>query len=312
MKKYKYLLVILLVCTLFVAGCGKEQEKVVEEKPQKVDSETVYLDVLNSERSYQEYSMKGEDNLVEQGSTKVSDYYDKLGTSNSFRFAFVDLDQDKEKELVLELNEEVLVLKYVEEQEKVNGFIFDYRAMSQIHKNGVYQGSGGAAITTIYQLHFEDGMLIEEEIASTSDGKYYVDGEEVNSSEYETELAQSFTSSPEVSWQLYDISTPVTKENLGNGFQVGNVNLPFGSYYLELADGTLATDGTGTITISEDGICNYVDGMANMECLSYYAGNLDDNAMLCLKLAGSQDSCFEASENKLSGNFGTYIHKSVD
>ncbi len=42
-----------------------------------------------------------------------------------------------------------------------------------------------------------------------------------------------------------------------------------GTYYLVLTDGTLAKDGSGTITLNADGTCEYYYGWSNFGCISY-------------------------------------------
>lgn len=42
-----------------------------------------------------------------------------------------------------------------------------------------------------------------------------------------------------------------------------------GTYYLVLTDGTLAKDGSGTITLNADGTCEYYYGWSNFGCVSY-------------------------------------------
>lgn len=42
-----------------------------------------------------------------------------------------------------------------------------------------------------------------------------------------------------------------------------------GTYYLALTDGTLAKDGSGTITLNADGTCEYYYGWSNFGCISY-------------------------------------------
>ena len=42
-----------------------------------------------------------------------------------------------------------------------------------------------------------------------------------------------------------------------------------GTYYMVLADGSLADDGTGTIILNNDMSCTYIYGQSNMGCTSY-------------------------------------------
>ena len=46
-----------------------------------------------------------------------------------------------------------------------------------------------------------------------------------------------------------------------------------GTYYMVLADGSLADDGTGTIILNNDMSCTYIYGQSNMGCTSYSVNN---------------------------------------
>ena len=55
-----------------------------------------------------------------------------------------------------------------------------------------------------------------------------------------------------------------------NESNTSNINDYYtGTYYMVLADGSLADDGTGTIILNKDKSCTYIYGQSNMGCSSY-------------------------------------------
>lgn len=67
-----------------------------------------------------------------------------------------------------------------------------------------------------------------------------------------------------------------------------------GTYYLELTDGSLAKDGSGTITINEDGSCTYIYGQANYRCQSY---TVNDNNICMQVTEAPSDICLVLTDS---------------
>ena len=77
-----------------------------------------------------------------------------------------------------------------------------------------------------------------------------------------------------------------------------------GTYYLELTDGTIVTDGSGTIILNSDNTCSYYSGWSDMVCTSYTVSN--NNVCLNLQETGG-NKCFTLNGNILSDTYENYI-----
>lgn len=84
---------------------------------------------------------------------------------------------------------------------------------------------------------------------------------------------------------------------------VEKVPFKYGNYYIQFSDGSLATDGSGTVTLNQDGSCNYYEGWSDFGCSSYYVlGN-----SVCLKTSEkSEDTCFSIGDDTLTFNGSVY------
>lgn len=93
-------------------------------------------------------------------------------------FMIVDLDGNGVDEIVLYCwPESTQVLHY--EDGVVYSYQFVFRGMKRIHKNGVYEGSNGAANTSYHRLVELDKDGYKEETIAVMDNNYYeVEGRE--------------------------------------------------------------------------------------------------------------------------------------
>ena len=87
-----------------------------------------------------------------------------------------------------------------------------------------------------------------------------------------------------------------TNNSIENNQQTNNEVNFTGTYYLALTDGSLAKDGSGTVTINSNGSCSYISGWSDFRCKSYYT----NDHVICLKTEESSgDICFTlAVDNK--------------
>ncbi len=298
MRKFIF---IAITCGLIigVTACGTKNE--IVKKEENINTKNMYQEVLENKREYHEYQKESDGTYTDNGLKKLEDNYDNLANETSFRYSFVDLDQDKDEELVIELGEDnITIINYDQETKELNGYVTWYRAFKNLKENGYYEASGGADDTRIYQATFKNNEMIEKELATSISGEYKVEGNTVSEEEYNQYVEENFTSKEAITWQVYNIE----QEETSTGLKVGNKVVKYGTYYLKLTDGTLATDGSGTIEIKEDGTCNYYSGWSNMGCLSFYEGN---DETICLKTSEmAEDVCFSIENDTLSFNGSTY------
>ena len=73
---------------------------------------------------------------------------------------------------------------------------------------------------------------------------------------------------------------------------------------MELTDGTIVTDGSGTIILNSDNTCSYYSGWSDMVCTSYTVSN--NNVCLNLQETGG-NKCFTLNGNILSDTYDNYI-----
>ena len=82
-----------------------------------------------------------------------------------------------------------------------------------------------------------------------------------------------------------------------------------GTYYMVLADGSLADDGTGTIIFNNDMSCTYIYGQSNMGCTSY---SVNDH-LITLKVSESSSDIYLTldADNKIliDANNEKYMRK---
>lgn len=82
-----------------------------------------------------------------------------------------------------------------------------------------------------------------------------------------------------------------------------------GTYYMVLADGSLADDGTGTIILNNDMSCTYIYGQSNMGCTSY---SVNDH-LITLKVSESSSDIYLTldADNKIliDANNEKYMRK---
>ena len=141
-------------------------------------------------------------------------------------------------------------------------------------------------------------------LAENDSGVYKIDNKEVSESEY-NKYMEDYNSKESVVFTDYKtielISNDTSNTDVSNSSSDANI---YGTYYLELTDGTIADDGSGTIILNNDSTCKYYSGWSDMGCTSYKV----ERDSVCLNLSETGGSkCFTIKDNMLSDNYDNYI-----
>ena len=99
------------------------------------------------------------------------------------RYRVVDIDGDGYNEVILDVvPEEVIIFHY--ENDKVYGYVENWRSIVNITTSGIVRGSSGASYCYDYRIQF-NGESYTEKLLSLMDGdKYYLDGKLVAEDKY--------------------------------------------------------------------------------------------------------------------------------
>ena len=300
----KIIISIILVIMLFVSsGCGNKKEEAKKVKSIKeVDYKSVYMDVLDGKR-----------NFIDENSLEVSfnDYLNtEKGSMDSAKVTYTYIDFDNkdsskhEEMLVLtETNDGYyLILNYDINDDKVYGIYKNYRDMIYIKDDATIYGSGGVNANYVYRLMLDKNKCEEITLAENDSGVYKIDNKEVSESEY-NKYMEDYNSKESVVFTDYKTIELNSNDNSNTSVSNSDANI-YGTYYLELTDGTVADDGSGTIILNSDSTCKYYSGWSDMGCTSYKV----DNSQVCLDLSETGGSkCFTLKDNMLSDNYDNYI-----
>ena len=301
----KKIWVIVNVCLILIlSACGskeivKDKSQKDEEEKEQLDLKQIYLDIVDSKKEY-----------VDKDNNKqyALDYYKSLqyGPVN-LAYKLIDLDGDKTEEMVVAIDSTdrfYLVLHY--EEGVVYGFYNVARGMAALREDGTYVASGGADYNYYLKAKFNKNKMEEIILAKREEDKCYIDEKETTEEEYQ-EYVEQFEKKEMVNFTQYKVLN-VGDDIVGQKklFTTGSKSLEYGTYYLELEDGSLATDNSGIITINEDGTCFMAEGWSNMGCQSFYA---KDNG-ICFKTSEmAQDKCFTIDNNKMLDDYTVYRQK---
>ena len=304
MKKCLYILTLVLMISITV-GCDNKKEEVKKvEKKKELDYKSIYMEVLDGKR-----------NFIDESDREVS-FNEYLNTekgsmdSAKVTYTYIDFDNkdssNHEEMLVLtETNDGYyLILNYDISDDKVYGIYKNYRDMVYIKGDATIYGSGGVNANYIYKLILDKNKYEEITLAENDDGVYKINNEEVSESEY-NKYMEDYNSKESVVFTDYKTIELISNDtsNTGVSNSSSNVNI-YGTYYLELTDGTIVDDGSGTIILNSDSTCKYYSGWSDMGCTSYKV----ESDSVCLNLSETGSSkCFTIKDNILIDNYDNYI-----
>ena len=305
MKRIIYSLIVVLIISLTI-GCGSKKEVIKKaENKKEVDYKSIYMEVLEGKR-----------NFINEDDKEIT-FNDYLNTekgnmdSAKVTYTYIDFDNKDsikhEEMLVLtETNDGYfLILNYDEYADKVYGIYKNYRDMIYVKSDGSIYGSGGANASYVYKLILDKNKYEEVVLAENNEGMYKIDNKEVTKDEYDNYL-EEFNKKDSISYTDYkNIELNSDNTSSTNNVSVDNKeNSISGTYYLELTDGTIVTDGSGTIILNSDNTCSYYSGWSDMVCTSYTVSN--NNVCLNLQETGG-NKCFTLNGNILSDTYENYI-----
>ena len=304
MKKCLYILTLVLMISITV-GCDNKKEEVKKvEKKKELDYKSIYMEVLDGKR-----------NFIDESDREVS-FNEYLNTekgsmdSAKVTYAYIDFDNkdssNHEEMLVLtETNDGYyLILNYDISDDKVYGIYKNYRDMVYIKGDATIYGSGGANANYVYKLILDKNKYEEITLAENDFGIYKINNEEVSESEY-NKYMEDYNSKESVVFTDYKTIELISNDtsNTGVSNSSSDVNI-YGTYYLELTDGTIVDDGSGTIILNSDSTCKYYSGWSDMGCTSYKV----ESDSVCLNLSETGSSkCFTIKDNILIDNYDNYI-----
>ena len=294
--------IVIVLVLLVTSGCGSKKEVVKKVKNKKeVDYKNVYMEVLDGKR-----------NFIDESDREVSfnEYLNnEKGSMDSAKVTYTYIDFDNkdssnhEEMLVLtETNDGYyLILNYDISDDKVYGIYKNYRDMVYIKNDATIYGSGGVNANYVYKLILDKNKYEEITLAENDSGVYKIDNKEVSESEY-NKYMEDYNSKESVTFTDYKTIELISNDT-SNSNSNSDVNI-YGTYYLELTDGTIADDGSGTIILNSDSTCKYYSGWSDMGCTSYKV----DNNQVCLDLSETGGSkCFTIKDNILIDNYDNYI-----
>lgn len=259
--------------------------------------------------------LDGKRNFIDERDKEVS-FNEYLNTekgsmdSAKVTYAYIDFDNkdssNHEEMLVLtETNDGYyLILNYDISDDKVYGIYKNYRDMVYIKGDATIYGSGGVNANYIYKLILDKNKYEEITLAENDDGVYKIDNKEVSESEY-NKYMEDYNSKESVVFTDYKTIELISNDtsNTGVSNSSSDVNI-YGTYYLELTDGTIVDDGSGTIILNSDSTCKYYSGWSDMGCTSYKV----ESDSVCLDLSETGGSkCFTIKDNMLIDNYDNYI-----
>ena len=297
--------IVIVLVLLVTSGCGSKKEEVKKvEKKKELDYKSIYMEVLDGKR-----------NFIDESDKEVSfnEYLNnEKGSMDSAKvtYAYIDFDNkdssNHEEMLVLtETNDGYyLILNYDISDDKVYGIYKNYRDMVYIKGDATIYGSGGVNANYIYKLILDKNKYEEITLAENDDGVYKIDNKEVSESEY-NKYMEDYNSKESVVFTDYKTIELISNDtsNTGVSNSSSDVNI-YGTYYLELTDGTIVDDGSGTIILNSDSTCKYYSGWSDMGCTSYKV----ESDSVCLNLSETGSSkCFTIKDNILIDNYDNYI-----
>ena len=187
MKK-RLLCCVAVVLALLLIGCNKKTVS---------DSDQLLLLTLHNSEPF----------INEQKETVLLKDY-KIGDNNNIaiapeKYAFIDFDKDGTNELIVSASADhgTYIIFRCNDQ-KVYGYVFDARALTDIKEDGTFMQSEGAGINTYAKLSFdENGYIITEEATvNTPEGIYKI-GEETVTGERIQTFADQWNAKNNIYWK---------------------------------------------------------------------------------------------------------------
>ena len=170
--KNSFLTVAVAVIFLAAACSGQQQKSGTKDLNSPAEILNVFKKVLNSETMH--FDTEKEQSIL------LKDYFEENNaTAGDIKFAIVDLDGDGIPEVAIEHFPGIIrVLRY--ENEKVNGFSFDFRAMAALKKDGSFEWTNSAFHSGIgrhvFSNNFSYRINLSEEVSDPDEGyeNYFV------------------------------------------------------------------------------------------------------------------------------------------
>ena len=302
----KILIGIVIVLVLLVtSGCGNKKEEVKKvENKKEVDYKSTYMEVLDGKRNFIDESDK-EVSFNEYLNTEKGSMDSAKVTYAYINFDNKDSSNHEEMVVLTETNDGYyLILNYDISDDKVYGIYKNYRDMVYIKGDATIYGSGGVNANYIYKLILDKNKYEEITLAENDDGVYKIDNKEVSESEY-NKYMEDYNSKESVVFTDYKTIELISNDTSNTGVSNSNSDANiYGTYYLELTDGTIVDDGSGTIILNSDSTCKYYSGWSDMGCTSYKV----ESDSVCLDLSETGGSkCFTIKDNMLIDNYDNYI-----
>ena len=302
MKKILHILIVILMICITI-GCGNKKEEAKKVKSIKeVDYKSIYMEVLDGKRKFINESDK-EISFNEYLNTEKGSMDSAKVTYTYIDFDNKDSSKHEEMLVLTETNDGYyLILNYDNESDKVYGIYMNYRDMVYIKNDATIYGSGGANVNYVYKLILDKNKYEEITLAENDSGVYKIDNKEVSESEY-NKYMEDYNSKESVVFTDYKTIELNSNDNSNTSVSNSDANI-YGTYYLELTDGTVADDGSGTIILNSDSTCKYYSGWSDMGCTSYKV----ESDSVCLDLSETGGSkCFTIKDNMLIDNYDNYI-----
>ena len=191
----KVVLVMLLLLSILITGCGKSEPESGENslnigestdpasaaiaETQSSDAEDSLLQILHNQAQF--FSASNEESMtLEEYCASESERMDF--TVSVFQYTFVDMDHDGTQEAVVDFrfgeNSQVMcmILKWDNSSETVSGTEFYYREMSQIKEDGTFAYSGEGEHDGWARLRWDNNEWVIETVedgSQKSDVQWY-------------------------------------------------------------------------------------------------------------------------------------------
>ncbi len=294
----------ILICGILLiglTGCGNDEKKKNvhvpeninklenknEETQNKTDNEIniedIFFKVIDGNKNYY-----NEENKEVAFADYLKTYLENSDVT--LKYSLINMDNLNYDEMILTLDDQQTNLIFHYENDNVYGYEVNFRYLKNIKTDGSYATSDSAFHSTIETSKFNKNERTNNIIAEYNYGKSItINGNNATEKEY-NDYYDEWNEKENVKFKIYKkYEKKINKDKL---LSVGSHTLKYGTYYLKLTDGTLATDNSGTIILNKNGSCAYYEGWADMECSSYYV----KDKSICLKTRSSE-FCFIVPKN---------------
>ena len=234
MKYIRRILCFVLCVCLLTAGCtdggnttGTPTDTAATTTTTTTTTQSLYADGLPAHfievlESRQPFTLERYSDPMEvRLSSLLADYQDTIG-----RYTYVDMDGDDQPELIVEFatRNDLLVMK--KDGASYYGFIFGFRSMYQINRDGTFYWTNSAFVNGCARLSFDGDSyectdLWSEDLKDSDDDedRYYVNGEPVSKEDYLAAVEEK----EEVEWYLWENTADDTPDVLESAAVEGKV-----------------------------------------------------------------------------------------